>query len=338
MPVNLKLFNTFAISANCEQLIVATNKNELISAAMQLYCAKERMLILGGGSNIVLCDDFAGTVLKIETKGISVAENESYFYLDIQAGENWHELVKFCLENEINGLENLALIPGVVGAAPIQNIGAYGVEFCQICDWVEYLDLRDGQLYKLTTEQCLFGYRDSIFKGELHQHAVITAVGIKVAKEWIPNLAYGPLQKFQLNTVTAKQIFDEVCQVRMQKLPDPNVLGNAGSFFKNPIVDLQVYETLTAQYSDLVAYPVSDSLYKLAAGWLIDKAGLKGFKLGPAGVHQQQALVLVNFGGATGADICQLAHHVIDTVYEQFNVLLEAEPRLIFAQGEEELK
>lgn len=235
------------------------------------------------------------------------------------------------------GLENLALIPGTVGAAPIQNIGAYGVEFCDVCDWVEYLDVESGDLLRLTVDECEFSYRESIFKGSLRDKAVITAVGLRLPKAWQPKLAYGPLQSFNAETVTPREIFDRVCEVRSEKLPNPEVLGNAGSFFKNPIVSASVYIELAQRFPSIVGYAQPDGDVKLAAGWLIEHAGLKGFALGNAGVHAKQALVLVNLGHATGQDICRLALHVIARVNEVFGVKLEAEPRIMGLTGETSL-
>jgi UDP-N-acetylmuramate dehydrogenase len=271
------------------------------------------------------------------SKGIKVSEDEEAFYLEVEAGETWHEFIEFTLEHGMFGLENMALIPGTVGAAPIQNIGAYGVELCDMCDWVEYLDLPTGELVRIRAEECQFAYRESIFKDKLRNLAVITSVGFRLAKHWQPRLTYGPLQSFDSATVSARDIFDRVCQVRSTNLPDPAVLGNAGSFFKNPIVSAACYLDLAQQFPTIVGYAQADATVKLAAGWLIEQAGLKGFVLGNVGVHDKQALVLVNRGGATGRDICRLALHVIERVQDKFGVALEAEPRIIGASGEGDL-
>lgn len=326
--------NTLGLKHYCKQLILLETKEQLITLCCRFYQSAKPFLVLGGGSNLVFTEDFQGSVLQINSKGVKVSESKDYFYLEVEAGENWHDLVTETLKQGIFGLENLALIPGIVGAAPIQNIGAYGCEFAQFCDWVEYVDLASGKLIRLSSEQCYFGYRDSIFKQELKGSAVITSVGLKLAKNWQPCLRYGPLQNLDTHSVTAQMIFDRVCAVRMEKLPDPAKLGNVGSFFKNPIVNKSVYERLKLLYPDIVAYGVSDTDMKLAAGWLIDQAGLKGFSVGKAAIHEKQALVIVNLGGATGEDVCQLALSVIDKVYQLFGVKLEAEPRIINATGE----
>lgn len=336
-PFSLKPFNTFGVEQSCLSLIEVHSKAELQATCLSLFQSKQPMLVLGGGSNIVFTDDFNGTVVRVLSKGISVTEDESYCYLDIEAGENWHELVEFTLNNNMAGLENLALIPGTVGAAPIQNIGAYGVELCDICHWVEYLDLDSGLLLRLSAEECAFSYRESIFKGRLRDKAVITAVGLCLPKAWQPKLAYGPLQSFTADTVTPRDIFDRVCEVRSEKLPDPQILGNAGSFFKNPIISASAYVELAQRFPNIVGYAQPNGDVKLAAGWLIEHAGLKGFVLGNAGVHAKQALVLVNLGNATGQDICRLALHVITCVNDVFGVTLEAEPRIMGLKGEASL-
>ncbi|WP_065204681.1 UDP-N-acetylmuramate dehydrogenase [Shewanella woodyi] len=333
---SLKAYNTFAIEHACVSIINADSKGGLVETCLGLHQAGKQFLVLGGGSNILLTEDYLGTVVRILTRGVEVSEDSSCYLLTVEAGENWHELVEYCLKLGISGLENLALIPGTVGAAPIQNIGAYGVEFVDVCDWVEYLDLTDGKLKRFNAAECDFGYRDSIFKRELKGLAVITSVGFKLSKRWKPKLDYGPLARFDIETVTPLQIFNCICETRMSKLPDPKVLGNAGSFFKNPIISTERYLALQKQYPTIVGYPV-DGGTKLAAGWLIDNAGLKGFAIGKASVHEQQALVLVNKGGATGDDVMCLARYIIEKIYTLFSVTLEAEPRVIGAQGEREL-
>ena len=337
VPYSLKSYNTFQIDHSCAELIHVKSKTELISTCLELYRSDQDFLVLGGGSNIVLTDDYLGTVVHVETKGIDFSEDDEYHYLSVAAGENWHELVETTLSMSISGLENLALIPGTVGAAPIQNIGAYGVELMQVCDWVEYLELRTGELKRLAANECHFRYRDSIFKGELLTSAVITAVGIKLCKLWEPEISYGPLRKFEKGRVTPQRIFDCICNMRNTKLPNPDVLGNAGSFFKNPLVSNAAFDSLVANHPGIVGFAVAEDSVKLAAGWLIDKAGLKGLKVGDAAVHEQQALVLVNLGQATGKDVTLLAKEVIDRIMALYGIKLEAEPRIIGANGEKEL-
>ena len=328
---SLKRFNTFGVDYLCDDLQLIEKKIELDELRKKTDMP---LLILGGGSNVLFTENFKGTVAVINSKGIKVTQDNNFYYLTVAAGEDWHSLVKFSLVNNMPGLENLALIPGTVGAAPIQNIGAYGTEFCDVCHWVTYSDLITSKSVTLSADKCLFGYRESIFKAQLKDSAVITSVGIKLAKNWRPNLSYGPLHHFDPQKVSATDIFNLVCQLREQKLPNPKVLGNAGSFFKNPIVEASVFMTLAQKYPNIVGYALADGRMKLAAAWLIEQAGLKGFILGKAGVHQEQALVLVNLSGASGTDIAKLAIHIIDVVNNQFSVVLEPEPRIIGKYGE----
>ncbi len=330
----LKMHNTLGLAQTCHTLHEAHCCEELISLSQSAYDGDKPMLVLGGGSNLVFTEDYDGVVIKVLSKGIAVSEDEDHFYLTVQAGESWHGLVEYCLARNMPGLENLALIPGTVGAAPIQNIGAYGVEFCQVCDWVEYQDLSTATLIRLDNTACEFGYRESIFKQQLKNRIVITQVQIKLAKHWRPLLSYGPLQHLEAETVTPQAIFDCVCQVRQEKLPDPQVIGNVGSFFKNPLISAQQYLNLMKQHSDIVGYAQDDGRIKLAAGWLIDQAGLKGTSVGGAAVHKAQALVLINQGNATGENICDLAKKVMAEVEAKFGVKLEPEPRVMGRQGE----
>ncbi|MGX9461114.1 UDP-N-acetylmuramate dehydrogenase [Shewanella sp. A14] len=334
MSISLAAFNSFGLKQQCSSLIEVTDKVELLKTCRSLYQKQQPMLILGGGSNVVFTEDYHGTVVKIATKGIQISEDTDSYYLTVQAGEVWHDLVSFCMHKGIYGLENLALIPGTVGAAPIQNIGAYGVEFNEFCHKIELLQLDTDKLIQLGNEQCCFGYRESIFKQQLKNLVVITEVIFKLPKLWQPVIRYGPLQHFDIKLVTAQQIFDCVCQVRQSKLPDPHVLGNVGSFFKNPIVSADIYDELKSRFVDLVGYSQEDGCYKLAAGWLIEHAKLKGFTIGGAAVHQDQALVLVNRGDATGKQVCQLAQYIIQVIFDKFGVTLQPEPRILGLLGE----
>ncbi|QYJ82594.1 UDP-N-acetylmuramate dehydrogenase [Shewanella aegiceratis] len=336
---SLTQFNTLGLKADCFRLVRARQEAELIAVCLQAFRQQEPLLLIGGGSNIVLTETFQGTAVLVETKGIEVSQDDQCYYLSVEAGEVWHDLIEFCLDNEMPGLENLALIPGSVGAAPIQNIGAYGAELAQFCNWVEYLDLASGEIKRLKGAECEFAYRESIFKNALKHSAVILRVGFVLPKVWQPNLSYGPLQALSERSqgVTPREVFDCICETRMAKLPDPAVLGNVGSFFKNPVVSQQTFDALKQQYADIVGYALSDSQVKLAAGWLIDKAGLKGQSVGNASVHLKQALVIVNRGGCRGQDVCDLAKLVIDRIFEQFGVRLEVEPRIIGATGQKEL-
>ncbi len=333
ISTSLIRFNTFGLPARCRQLVLARTQAELMAACMQHAVDDVPPLILGGGSNLLLLEDYLGTVIKVETKGITVSEDSEHYRLTVAAGESWHGLVEFCLQQNIAGLENLALIPGTVGAAPIQNIGAYGVEFAAVCDWVEYLDLNTGKLVRLSHDECQFSYRYSVFKGALRGRAVVLQVGIVLTKCWQPNLTYGPLQSLA-GQATPQAVFDTVCRVRSEKLPAPEQMGNVGSFFENPVVSAEHFSQLQQRYANIVGYPQPSGEVKLAAGWLIDSLGLKGYSVGGAAVHQQQALVLVNRGNATSSDVLGLARLICQRVKAAFEVELVMEPRVYAARGE----
>ncbi|PKF61537.1 UDP-N-acetylenolpyruvoylglucosamine reductase [Psychromonas sp. psych-6C06] len=338
---SLKSFNSFAIEAQAEQLFHLTSRSQFPALITHIKQAKQQnmpILILGGGSNVLFCEDFAGLIIKVELLGVDITETAHDFHLCVGAGENWHQLVSDCIDKGMDGLENLALIPGVVGAAPVQNIGAYGSEFKDFCQSVEYIDLASGEVQTLNREQCLFGYRDSIFKTTAFKNALITQVQLTLSKQWQPQSRYGALNDLdKTQPVTAKQIYQSVCEIRSTKLPDPALLGNAGSFFKNPVVKKELADALLSAHSTMPHYPQPNGDVKLAAGWLIDQANLKGHQIGGAAVHQQQALVLVNRGEAIAADIIQLAAFVRDTVKQKFDVELAHEVRFIGAQGETNL-
>lgn len=294
------------------------------------------ILVLGEGSNCVFLQNYQGTILSLHLLGKTIEECEDSYLVTANASENWHEFVVELLDNGIYGLENLALIPGTVGACPIQNIGAYGVEVNKFIEAVKYFDLNDGELKQLNNEACKFGYRDSIFKQELSHNAVIISVSFRFPKAWQPVVTYGELSSLQ--SPTAKDIFEKVVITRQQKLPDPKVLGNSGSFFKNPIVATSVAERIKQSYESVPIYPVSDDKVKLAAGWLIDQCGLKGFTQGGAAVHENQALVMVNKSGeATSEDLLNLLSVVIKKVQQKFEITLQTEVRLIGESGESEI-
>lgn len=331
---SLKNLNTFAIDAQASQIITATRSEHLTEAWHLAQKNHQPLLLLGEGSNVLFLENFAGIVAVNRLKGIDITQTDSEWLLHVGAGENWHQLVCHTLENNIAGLENLALIPGCVGSAPIQNIGAYGIELQSLCNYVDVLNLESGEVMRLSAIDCLFGYRESIFKHSYRDGYAIIAVGLRLQKQWQPKLTYGDLTRMDPTTVTPQQIFESVCAMRRSKLPDPAKTGNAGSFYKNPIVDAKRVNALLAEYPNMPVYPQHDGNVKLAAGWLVENAGLKGFNIGGAAVHQQQALVLINQHNATSADVLALASYVRDTVAEKFSVWLEPEVRFISAQGE----
>lgn len=334
--LSLKPFNTFNLDVYAQTLVIANSASEITASWRESQNNRQPALLIGEGSNLLFLEDFKGTVIVNRIKGITILEEEGAWHLHVGAGENWHELVQLTVQKGLAGLENLALIPGCVGSAPIQNIGAYGIELKDICEYVDVLNLESSEVMRLTAEQCRFGYRDSVFKHDYMAGYVIVAVGFKLRKEWHPVITYGDLTKFDRDAVTPKQIFDAVCEMRKTKLPNPAEFGNAGSFFKNPVVASSVADLIKSDYPDAPLYPFTEGFKKLAAGWLIDRCGLKGLQVGGAAVHMQQALVLINRDNATGDDIVALARTVRQKVGEKFNVWLEPEVRFIGAQGEKD--
>ncbi|EQA6242490.1 UDP-N-acetylmuramate dehydrogenase [Enterobacter ludwigii] len=334
MNHSLKPWNTFGIQRNANKIVRADTAQQLLDAWQSATEQDEPVLILGEGSNVLFLDDFAGTVIVNRIMGIDVEERADSWHLHVGAGENWHHLVQYTLDKGMPGLENLALIPGCAGSSPIQNIGAYGIELKHVCEYVDCIELATGAAQRLTAEQCRFGYRDSIFKHEYQNRYVIVAVGLRLSKNWQPVLTYGDLTRLDPETATARDVFDSVCHMRTTKLPDPKVNGNAGSFFKNPVISSENAQAFLAGWPAAPHYPQADGSVKLAAGWLIDQCQLKGASVGGAAVHRQQALVLINQNDATSEDVVQLAHHVRQQVGEKFNVWLEPEVRFIGRTGE----
>ncbi|PXW37968.1 UDP-N-acetylmuramate dehydrogenase [Erwinia sp. AG740] len=332
--ISLQAFNSFSLSAFATDVVTVENATELLSEWQRARQHGLPTLILGEGSNILLLGDFHGIVLINRLRGIEVDETESEWMIHVGAGENWHQLVEYTLAHQIAGLENLALIPGCVGSAPIQNIGAYGVDLEHVCAYVDVLNLNSGKVNRLNAQECRFGYRDSIFKHEYQDGFAIIAVGLCLSKNWKPILEYGELTRLDPTTVTSRDVFDAVCQMRRSKLPDPAVIGNAGSFFKNPVVSSAIAECIMKHYPNAPHYPQPTGDVKLAAGWLIDQCGLKGYQIGQAAVHDKQALVLVNKGGASSDELIALARYVRNQVAAKFDVWLEPEVRFIAAEGE----
>ncbi|WED21717.1 UDP-N-acetylmuramate dehydrogenase [Vibrio sp. JC009] len=330
---SLKPYHTFAIESTCEHLVIVESAEELVAVYQKPEWQLLPKLVLGKGSNMLFTEHFMGVVIINRILGKAVSQSDESYLLHIQGGEDWPELVKWATEQGYPGLENLALIPGCAGSAPIQNIGAYGIEFKDVCEYVDILDLDTFSVRRLTDTECLFGYRESVFKHELKGKIVITAVGLKLAKAWVPNVSYGSLQSIAENERSPKRIFDEVCQVRMAKLPDPEVSGNAGSFFKNPVITTEHFSKVKAQYPEIVAYPAGDKM-KVAAGWLIDQCGFKGVTEGGAQVHPNQALVLVNKDNATAEDVVKLASRITTEVKHRYGIALEHEVRFMGATQE----
>jgi UDP-N-acetylmuramate dehydrogenase len=328
--VLLKSYNTFGIAATARYFAAFSSVAELqeLTAAQRLQPLPK--MILGGGSNILFTQDFNGWLLKNEIKGISVVkEDNDYVYVKAGAGENWHQFVQHCIGLNLAGLENLSLIPGNVGASPMQNIGAYGVEIKDVFHELEALHLQDNHIVTFDNAGCHFGYRESVFKKEYRGQFAILSVTYRLSKQPHFNTSYGAineeLQRMNVSELSIQAISQAVINIRSSKLPDPAKIGNAGSFFKNPAISKAQYTSLHAAFPQLVAYPVANEQFKLAAGWLIEQCGWKGYRKGDAGVHAKQALVLVNYGHAKGNEIYDLSQAVLDSVEEKFGVLLERE-------------
>jgi len=330
---SLRALNTFSLEACADYFAEARDDQAVIEAIEEARRLDVPLCVLGGGSNLVLTRDINALVLRMASRGIQILEDDGQrVVIEAEAGEPWHPFVLRSLELGLSGLENLSLIPGTVGAAPIQNVGAYGVEIKDIFAGLTALDRQTGEFVEFDLAACEFGYRDSLFKRQAGRY-VILRVRFVLARTADLRLEYGPLrqwlQRHDVQSPTAMDVSRAVCSIRSEKLPDPQVLGNAGSFFKNPLVPQQVADALLVKYPDLVVFAQEDGLAKLAAGWLIERAGWKGYRNGDVGVHRLQALVLVNYGQATGQQVVQLAEEIQADVLERFGVQLEIEPNVI---------
>ncbi|MCI3205069.1 MULTISPECIES: UDP-N-acetylmuramate dehydrogenase [Pandoraea] len=334
--VSLREFNTFGLSAKARYVVTIDSEAALTDALAMPELAGLPRLVLGGGSNVVLTRDFDGVVLRMAIRGRDRLPDDPADpharYVRGGAGEVWHDFVDWTLSQDCPGLENLALIPGTLGAAPIQNIGAYGLELAERFAELRALDTTTGEFVTLSRDVCAFGYRDSLFKREPGRY-IIVAVTLRLPQPWQAVTGYADVSRTLgeagVERPDARQIFDAVVGIRRRKLPDPAVLGNAGSFFKNPVVDAQTFNALRARFPEAVGYAQPDGTWKVAAGWLIDQCGWRGKSLGHAGVHERQALVLVNRGGASGADIVALARAVQASVKERFGISLDPEPLML---------
>ena len=332
--VSLKPYNSFGLPAVAGTLVRVTSDADVRRVVDHPQLGMAPKFVLGGGSNIVLTRDMPQTVLKVEVRGIRLAEERAdAWVVEAGAGEPWPEFVAHTLAQGWPGLENLALIPGTVGAAPVQNIGAYGVELKDRFESLDAVDLVTGRTVTLRADLCAFGYRDSVFKHSLANRTVITRVRFRLPKPWRPVLGYLDLERKMTDTgihaPSATQLFDWVCAIRRAKLPDPAVIGNAGSFFKNPVVTPEQCRDIIGRDPEVVHYPLPDGSVKLAAGWMIDACGWKGKHVGQAGVYEKQALVLVNRGGAIGSEVMLLAGAIQESVYGRFGIRLEPEPLVV---------
>ena len=328
----LKSYNTFGIDVKARFFNEFSSVEEL--EEYQMFYSQYSIFILGGGSNILFTKDYDGTILKNNIKGIEVQhEDADHVYVKVGAGENWHLFVLHCINHNWAGLENLSLIPGNTGAAPIQNIGAYGVELDEVFWSLEAFHLRDKRIHTFTTTDCEFGYRDSVFKNRYKDQFAILSVTFQLRKRPIFHVSYGAiaeeLEKMEVKELSIKAVSKAVINIRSAKLPDPEIIANSGSFFKNPLVSASKYEELKLKFPDIIAYPSVKGIVKLAAGWMIEQCGWKGYRKGDAGCHAKQALVLVNYGKATGKEIYDLSEEILQSVNKKFGVILEREVNII---------
>lgn len=328
---SLKNYNTFGVDVVAKRFVTITSVDDL----QQLLEKEKDIFLISGGSNMLLTSDIKKLVLHIDIKGKSiVGEDENFVEIKVNAGENWHEFVLWCIANNYGGLENLSLIPGNVGTCPIQNIGAYGVEVRNTITKVEAIEIETGKIIEFTNKECQFDYRNSIFKNELKGKVILTSVTFRLTKiNHKINTSYGAIENElsskNIKNPTIKDVSDAVIAIRQSKLPDPKEIGNSGSFFKNPVISRAHFNKLKEQFPEIPSYSVSETEIKVPAGWLIEKAGFKGKRFGDHGVHEKQALVLVNYGNATGKDIYNLAKKIQQKIAEMFDINLEIEVNVI---------
>lgn len=326
-------FNTFGVDVSCRYFAEISSEKDIRDLIADNKYTGSPKFVLGGGSNILFTKNFDGIILHNHFEGIGVVSvDEDYAFVKAGAGEVWHDLVLYCLAKNFGGIENLSLIPGFVGAAPIQNIGAYGEELKNVFHSLTAIDLTSGESKTFSIDECRFGYRDSIFKREAKNKYIITDVTLRMNKKPAINTTYGAIEKelghMHVTSPTIRDVSNAVIKIRTSKLPDPKVIGNCGSFFKNPTIPIEKYDRLQQVFPDLVAYPAPGAM-KLSAGWMIEKCGWKGKRHGNVGMHKDQALVLVNYGGATGRELLQHAAEVQKSVKESFGIIMEAEVNVL---------
>jgi UDP-N-acetylmuramate dehydrogenase len=332
--ISLKDFNTFGIDVIAQKFCIIKTKENILELIQKQFIHFRKHLFIGGGSNILLCNNVEGLVIKNEINGIDIInEDEHFIWIKSFSGTNWHAFVLFCVERNFGGIENLSLIPGTVGAAPMQNIGAYGVELKDTFVELEAIHLKTAEITVFTKEDCKFGYRESIFKKEEKGNYFIYSVTFKLSKQPKVNIAYGDIQRIldgkSITSPTIKDVSDAVIEIRESKLPNPKELGNAGSFFKNPEVDIEIAEKIKQDFPEMPKYDLPNGKVKIPAGWLIEQCGWKGKQVGNTGNHAKQALVIVNYGNAIGTEIWQHAHTVQQSVKDKFGIILEAEVNIM---------
>ena len=332
--VSLKLYNTFGIDVTARYFATFENVTELEEILNSKLQTSNSKLILGGGSNILFTKDYSGIVLKNDIKGIEIVqEDDEFIYIKVGAGENWHQFVLHCVQNNYAGVENLSLVPGNVGASPMQNIGAYGVEIKDVFYELEAVHRQDKTIQKFGLEDCSFGYRESVFKNKYKDQFIITSVTYRLNKKPSFNTSYGAINQeleiMGVKNLSMQAISQAIINIRTSKLPDPKDLGNAGSFFKNPVISNEQFNALKQAFPNVIAFPSGAQHTKLAAGWLIEQCGWKGYRKGDAGCFPKQALVLVNYGNATGKEIFDLSEEIIHSVKKKFNLVLEREVNIV---------
>ncbi len=331
---SLKSLNTFHIDCTAKYFVQVYNVSQLIEFLKTGLASSLPILPLGGGSNILFTKHFEGIVVHLQNKSIDITnKTNEHIFVKASAGENWQEFVSYCVQNNWGGLENLSLIPGNVGSSPIQNIGAYGVEVKDTFHMLEALEIATGKIKTFTKEECAFGYRNSVFKNEAKGKYIILSVTFKLSLNPILNTEYGAistqLAEMQIEKPTVKDISQAVCAIRNSKLPNPEITGNAGSFFKNPSITNEQAEELQTKYPSIPLYPQTENVMKVAAGWLIEECGWRGHREGNVGVHDKQALVLVNLGNASGAEVFNLAKKIQASVLDKFGIHLEMEVNIL---------
>ncbi|MVN92645.1 UDP-N-acetylmuramate dehydrogenase [Mucilaginibacter aquatilis] len=332
--VSLKNFNTFGIEATARYFVEINQEQELAELFTNPKWLTTQRLILGGGSNMLLVNNFDGLVIRLNIRGIQhYIHSDGKIIVEAGAGEVWNDLVNFCVDHDFAGMENLSLIPGSVGASPIQNIGAYGIELKDVFESCRAFEIATKQVKVFNNADCQFGYRESVFKTALNGQFIITSVKFKLSSTPTINISYGAIEQELvnrgINAPTIKDVSRAVSAIRVSKLPDPSTIGNSGSFFKNPVITASQFENIKANYPNVANYPAGEGLVKLAAGWLIEQCGWKGKIVGNTGTWKNQALVLVNHGGATGQEIYNLSSQIIDSVFTKFGVMLEREVNIV---------
>jgi len=331
--ISLKPYNSFGIDVKASYFAEIFSEDDLKALFLDEVVRSQKLFIIGGGSNVLFTQDYNGLIIKISIKGIKSEIIEDKVYVTAGAGEVWNDLVNYCVDHGFAGIENLSLIPGTVGASPIQNIGAYGVELKDVFESCAAFEIKTGKIKTFTYADCRFGYRESIFKGELKGQYIITSVTFRLSSAAKINTSYGAIEtELQARGIENPNIADvsaAVSHIRVSKLPDPSTIGNAGSFFKNPVIDKHEFADVVAKHPDVVHYPTADHKIKLAAGWLIEQCGWKGKIVGNTGTWKNQALVLVNHGSATGTEVYQFSEQIIDSVKSTFGVTLEREVNIL---------